>query len=94
MIDNNQDCCNLLMILKITVVELFYAIIYCFHYNRSKYMQMLPPLPIHCVALDGETATMPVIFEDQYQDPFEFEKRNCEGLSLTSQEGMCNFLKI
>ncbi|XP_018577875.1 protein FAM135A isoform X2 [Anoplophora glabripennis] len=54
--------------------------------RRSKYMQMLPPLPVHCVALDGETATMPVIFEDQYQDPFEFEKRNCEGLSLTPQE--------
>ncbi|CAH1179056.1 unnamed protein product [Phaedon cochleariae] len=40
--------------------------------RRSKYMQMLPPLPVHCTALDGESATMPVIFEDHYQDPFEF----------------------
>ncbi|CAH1098997.1 unnamed protein product [Psylliodes chrysocephalus] len=50
--------------------------------RRSKYMQMLPPLPIHCIALDGETATMPVIFEDQYQDPFEAKKRASE-VSLT-----------
>lgn len=53
---------------------------------RSKYMQMLPPLPIHCIALDGETATMPVIFEDQYQDPFEAKKRASE-VSLTQIPG-------
>lgn len=39
---------------------------------------MLPPLPIHCVALDGETATMPVIFEDHYQEPFEYKKKHQE----------------
>ncbi|KAJ8919771.1 hypothetical protein NQ315_006300 [Exocentrus adspersus] len=55
--------------------------------RRSKYMQMLPPLPVHCVALDGETATMPVIFEDHYQDPFEFEKPQPEEpRSLTPNE--------
>uniref|UniRef100_A0A6P7G7V1 Protein FAM135A-like isoform X1 n=3 Tax=Diabrotica virgifera virgifera TaxID=50390 RepID=A0A6P7G7V1_DIAVI len=46
--------------------------------RRSKYTQMLPPLPIHCVTLDGESATMPVIFEDQYQDPFEAKKKISE----------------
>ncbi|KAJ8977876.1 hypothetical protein NQ317_016146 [Molorchus minor] len=53
--------------------------------RRSKYMQMLPPLPVHCIALDGECATMPVIFEDQYQDPFDQEKINCKE-SLTQRE--------
>ncbi|CAG9855868.1 unnamed protein product [Phyllotreta striolata] len=54
--------------------------------RRSKYMQMLPPLPVHCIALDGECATMPVIFEDHYQDPFEAKKRACElSLAITPE---------
>jgi hypothetical protein len=48
--------------------------------KRSKYMQSLPSLPVHCAALDGDNTTMPVIFEDQYQDPFDFDKRSCDDL--------------
>ncbi|XP_074025600.1 protein FAM135A isoform X3 [Leptinotarsa decemlineata] len=50
--------------------------------RRSKYMQMLPPLPIHCVPLDGESSTLPVIFEDQYQDPYDYKKRTNEETKL------------
>lgn len=50
---------------------------------------MLPPLPIHCIALDGESTTMPVIFEDQYQDPFDYKRTPFEN-STTSTYG--NFL--
>jgi hypothetical protein len=43
-------------------------------------MHSLPSLPVHCAALDGDNTTMPVIFEDQYQDPFDFDKRSCDDL--------------
>ncbi|CAG9839560.1 unnamed protein product [Diabrotica balteata] len=58
--------------------------------RRSKYTQMLPPLPIHCVTLDGESATMPVIFEDQYQDPFEAKKKISElnSINQTSESSV------
>lgn len=49
-------------------------------YIRSKYLATLPPLPVHCVELDGDTTTMPIIFEDQYIDLFD---RNGFGLRKT-----------
>lgn len=36
--------------------------------RKSKYMAALPPLPVHCSALDGDVLTMPFIFEDLYQE--------------------------
>lgn len=36
--------------------------------RKSKYMAGLPPLPVHCTALDGDADTIPLIFEDVYQE--------------------------
>ncbi|XP_044749624.1 protein FAM135A [Coccinella septempunctata] len=50
--------------------------------RRSKYMQTLPSLPVQCTALDGESSTMPIIFEDQYQDFTEGLQESARHLHL------------
>lgn len=43
--------------------------------RRSRYLAALPPLPVTCPENDGDVATIPIIFEDQYQEVSEFARR-------------------
>lgn len=43
--------------------------------RKSQYMQSLPPLPVHCTPLDGDSNTLPLIFEDKYSDPPTYTRR-------------------
>lgn len=43
--------------------------------RRSRYMQSLPPLPVHCTPLDGDSNSLPLIFEDRFIDPIKYSRR-------------------
>ncbi|XP_063697976.1 protein FAM135A [Culicoides brevitarsis] len=34
---------------------------------RGKYLTSIPMLPVHCMALDGDALTLPLIFEDKFE---------------------------
>ncbi|CAG4962717.1 unnamed protein product [Colias eurytheme] len=60
--------------------------------RRSRYLALLPPLPVHCIALDGDPHIMPIIFEDRYQDTAEFARRRSFLNSSASKSGSDPFL--
>ncbi|XP_041987095.1 uncharacterized protein LOC121738895 isoform X2 [Aricia agestis] len=60
--------------------------------RRSRYLALLPPLPVHCIALDGDPHIMPIIFEDRYQDTAEFARRRSFLNSGGSKAGSDPFL--
>ncbi|XP_037933668.1 uncharacterized protein LOC119668283 [Teleopsis dalmanni] len=43
--------------------------------RRSRYMQSLPPLPVHCTPIDGDTNSLPLIFEDRYVETPNYLRR-------------------
>ncbi|XP_072947422.1 protein FAM135A [Epargyreus clarus] len=60
--------------------------------RRSRYLALLPPLPVHCIALDGDPHIMPIIFEDRYQDTAEFARRRSFLSSNANKSGSDPFL--
>ncbi|KAJ0178156.1 hypothetical protein K1T71_005979 [Dendrolimus kikuchii] len=60
--------------------------------RRSRYLALLPPLPVHCIALDGDPHIMPIVFEDRYQDTAEFARRRSFLNSSASKSGSDPFL--
>ncbi|XP_053606488.1 uncharacterized protein LOC128672970 isoform X1 [Plodia interpunctella] len=60
--------------------------------RRSRYLALLPPLPVHCIALDGDPHIMPIIFEDRYQDTAEFARRRSFLNSGANKSGSDPFL--
>lgn len=57
--------------------------------RKSRYLAALPPLPVQCVEIDGDHTTLPIIFEDQYQDVTEFARRKSLVASASSGKEFC-----
>lgn len=67
MMDNPRGCCDTNYQSYATMSELA---------RRSRYMVLLPPLPVHCNSLDGDSNSLPLIFEDRYRDTPKFPNKH------------------
>ncbi|KAJ6635761.1 Protein FAM135A [Pseudolycoriella hygida] len=67
MMENPRGCCDTNYQSYVAIAELA---------RRSRYMTLLPPLPVHCNSLDGDYNSMPLIFEDRYRDTPKYSNKH------------------
>lgn len=44
--------------------------------RKSSYLNMLPPLEVECVEFDGDLNTLPIFYEEQYQEMVRRDSNN------------------
>ncbi|KAK2724219.1 protein FAM135A-like isoform X2 [Artemia franciscana] len=54
--------------------------------RKSRYLALLPSLLVHCSETNGDSTTLPIIFEDRYQETVEFARRR--SLVAKSTDGL------
>lgn len=44
--------------------------------RKSSYLNLLPPLEVECVEFDGDLNTLPIFYEEQYQEIVRRDSNN------------------